>query len=79
MQKAVQEGKIQYHCRAYLGIEETLAAIMIKKNLRKLLVIYTLDAMTGRTSPVLFGSKSLARKSIERWESMYIKRIPSAL
>lgn len=63
---------------AYLGIEETLAAIMIKKKFKEVkLVIYTLDAMTGRASPVLFGSKSLARKSIERWEKYVYKKADS--
>lgn len=53
----------------YLHLEEVLAAILIKKihpNIK--LVVYTLDAMSGRNTPQIFGFKSILRKSIIRWE-----------
>jgi len=58
----------------YLHIEEVLAAIIIKRKHPEIkLVIYTLDAMTGREVPKILGIGKIREKSMKRWER-YIYR-----
>ena len=55
----------------YLHLEEVIAAIIIKKNFPKIkLVIYTLDALSGRTVPKIFGTKKFAEISVKLWEKI---------
>ncbi len=67
--KLYKQKKIDVAVGIYFGIEEVLASILLKRKHPDIkLIIYTLDALTGRETPILFGSKVLAKRSIEKWE-----------
>jgi glycosyltransferase involved in cell wall biosynthesis len=59
----------------YFHIEEVLAAIRLKRVKQEAVMItYTLDALTGRKSPLIFGKEKYARRSIEKWEKYVFDR-----
>ena len=67
--KKTSNEKIDAIIGTYFHIEEVLAAIKLKKkHPEATLITYTLDAMTGRESPLIFKRPELARRSIEKWE-----------
>lgn len=69
--KETADEKIDVIIGTYFHIEEVLAAIKLKKkHPEAMLITYTLDAMTGRESPLIFKKPELARRSIEKWEKM---------
>lgn len=69
--KVFKNERIDAIVGTYFHIEEVLAALLLKKhNPQARMITYTLDAMTGRISPVFLKRPSLTRKSIERWEKL---------
>jgi glycosyltransferase involved in cell wall biosynthesis len=77
-EKNLKNEKIDTIVGVYLHIEEVLAAIIIKmKNPEIKLIIYTLDAMTGRIAPKIFGTDKIRKASIKRWEDFAYKKADS--
>lgn len=53
----------------YKSLEAALAVAQVKKKCRRAkYILYTLDAISGSNIPTIFGSKSIAKNSISRWE-----------
>lgn len=53
----------------YKSLEAALAVAQVKKKCRRAkYILYTLDAISGSNIPPIFGSKSIAKNSISRWE-----------
>ena len=53
----------------YFLIEEIAAARLLKKKYPNIsFSIYSLDAFSGRRTPVIYGNADIAKKSIIRWE-----------
>lgn len=70
-----RKNDIQTVVATYLHIEEVLAAIIIKKINPKInVILYSLDALSGRKSPEFFRTQ-FPKKSIERWETIIFNNI----
>ncbi len=53
----------------YKSLEAALAGAQVKKFFKQAkYILYTLDAVSSSNIPTIFGSKSIAQKSINRWE-----------
>lgn len=70
-----KRGKFDVVIGVYLHLEELLSAVYIKNKYPDVkLIIYTLDAMSGRPAPHILGSENITQKSILRWENYIFKK-----
>lgn len=59
----------------YFHLEELLASLKLKKHFKTAThITYTLDAMAGRESPTIFGTRKISSRSIMKWEKYVLEK-----